>query len=103
MEKYLNTKKTKYERVAEILDKDGYLSDTKACKIWGNEEGVYKCLEHIRIWKKLQSDREYFKNVKIIEKKKGHRCHLIKIEGLGENSYYKVGKEFYKECIVSEK
>ncbi len=94
-----DTKKTKFEQVGEILEKEGYLSDSQAYKIWGNEEGMYKSLEHIRIWRKLQHDRDYFKNDKIVEKKKGHRCHLVRIEGMGKDSYYKVGKEFYNEIV----
>lgn len=100
MEKHIKIKKTKYEQVAEILDKEGYISDTQTAKIWGGEEGIYNVSEHIRIWKKLQSDRSFFEDKKIIEKKKGYRCHLIRIEGLEDNQWYKVGKEFFKEIKI---
>jgi ribosomal protein S8 len=95
--KVLNLKKTKYEQVAEILDKEGYLSDTNAFKIWGSEEGIYKQSEHVRIWRKLQQDRNSFSDRKVVELKKGHRSHLVRFEGMGENQYYKIGKEYFKE------
>lgn len=97
----LNTKKTKYEQVAEILEREGYLSDTNAFKIWGSEEGTYKSLEHVRIWKKLQTDREFFKNKKILEKTKGYRSHLIRTDDIGEGQFYKAGKEFWNEIELS--
>jgi hypothetical protein len=93
----LNTKKTKYEQVAEILDKQGYILDDQTAKIFGNDK-IYAVSEHIRIWKKLKSDREFFALVKIVEKKKGYRSHLVRLEG--QNHYYKVGKEFYNTVVI---
>lgn len=90
-----NIKKTKFEQIAEILDKEGYISDTQAFKIYGDESGIYKVKEHIRIWKKLKADKEFFADKKIIEKKKGYRSHLVRVETDPANSYYKVGKEFF--------
>ena len=95
--KTLPIKKTKFQQIADCLEKDGYLSDTQAVKIYGDESGIYKCLEHVRIWKKLQADRQFFADKKIIEKRKGHRCHLVRVEGQTEHEAYKVGKEFYNE------
>ena len=93
--KQKNIKKTKYEQISEILNNNsGYLTDKEAVKIYGSESGIYKVLEHIRIWKKLQSDKRFFADKKIIEKQKGHKCHLVRVEG--QDLYYKVGKEFYK-------
>lgn len=97
--KTLNIKKTKFEQVSEILDKDGYISDSQLVKIWGNESGIYKAFEHIRIHKKLQSDRQFFADKKIVEKVKGHRSHLVRVEGQPDGEYYKVGKEFYNEIL----
>lgn len=51
-------------------------------------------------FKSAFKDREFFKNEKIIEKKKGHRCHLVRCEGMKEDAYYKVGKQFYKEVTL---
>lgn len=92
-------KKTKHQQVAELLEKEGYISDSQTVKIWGNETGIYRVYEHIRIWKKLQADRNFFANKKIIEKKKGYRSHLVRIEGQEKGSYYKVGKEFFNEVL----
>lgn len=97
--KLQNIIKTKYEQVSEILDRDGYISDSQLFKIWGDESGIYKAQEHIRRWKKLQSDRGFFTDKTIIEKKKGHRCHLVRIENQKDDSWYKVGKDFYKEIL----
>ena len=91
--KIQNYKKTKYEQVSEILDKQGYILDDQTAKIFGNDK-IYAVSEHIRKWKKLQSDREFFKDKTIYEKQKGHRCHLVRIS---EECWYKVGKEFYNE------
>lgn len=98
-----NITKTKYQQIAEILDKDGYISDSQLFKIWGDETGMYKSQEHIRRYKKLQADRNFFADKKIIEKKKGYRCHLVHIDGEPKNSYYKVGKQFYDSVLLANK
>lgn len=95
-----NYKKGKYEQVAEILEKEGYLSDSNAFKIWGDESGIYKALEHIRIWRKFKQDQNYFADKKIIEKKKGHRCHLVRTSEMLDGQFYKVGKEFFNSISV---
>lgn len=92
---YINYVKTKREKIFELLDQCGYISDSQAVKIYGNEDGIYKINEHIRIWKKLRSDENFFSDKKIIEKKKGYRSHLVRIQGQQEGQYYKVGKEFF--------
>jgi len=102
--KVVSTKKGKYEQVAEILDKQGYILDDQTFKIFG-ETGLWKVHEHIRVWNKLHSDREFFKDKKIVEKKKGYRCHLVRIDSTpyvagGDNQFYKVGKEFFKEIEI---
>lgn len=106
-EKILPINKTKFQQVCEVLDREGYLSDTEAVKIWGNEEGIYKSLEHVRIWKKLNADRDFFADKKIIEKKKGYRTHLVRTADQPKDQYYKVGKEFYnslpKKPLINKK
>lgn len=97
--KIQNIKKTKYEQVAEILDKQGYITDSETFKIYGNESDLYKVREHVRIWKKLQADKQFFADKKIVEKQKGHRCHLVRVEG--QDSYYKVGKQFYNSIDLT--
>ena len=88
------TNKTKQQQVFEILDKQGYILDDQSAKIFG-EEKLYAVSEHIRIWRKLKSDQAFFADKKITEKKKGYRCHLVHVDNEPENSYYKVGKEFF--------
>jgi hypothetical protein len=95
------TKKTKQQQVFEILDKEGYIYDAQTAKIFG-EAKLYSVSEHIRIWKRLKSDQEFFANKKITEKKKGHRCHLVHVDGEPKNSYYRVGKEFFNLVVVSQ-
>jgi ribosomal protein S8 len=102
MEK-VNYKKSKYQQVAEIMEKGGYISDTQLTKIWGDESGISKASEHIRIWKKLKSDRDFFADKKILEKHKGHRSHLVRIEGQPEGQYYKVGRQFYESITQDNK
>ena len=99
-EEIKNTIKTKYEQVSERLDRDGYISDRQLVNIWGDETGIYKSSEHIRRWKKLKSDRSFFADKKIVEKRKGHRCHLVRLENEPANSWYKVGKDFYNEITL---
>lgn len=98
--KIQNIKKTKYEQVAEILDKQGYITDSETVKIFGIEGGLYNVHEHVRIWKKLRADKEFFADKKIVEKRKGHRCHLVRVEG--QDSYYKVGKQFYNSIDLTD-
>jgi len=93
-----NYKKGKQERIFEILDKQGYILDQQTVDIFGDESGVYKVLEHTRIWKKLKADREFFKDKKIVEKAKLHRLHSVRLEN--ETMFYKVGKEFFNEVIL---
>lgn len=93
-------KKTKYQQIAEILENNGYISDTQTVKIYGDESGIYKVFEHIRKWKRLQKDRNFFADKKIIDKTKGRRCHLVRVGSLEENQYYKVGKEFWNEIVI---
>lgn len=97
--KIANIKKTKREQVFEILDKQGYILDAQTVKIFG-EERLWCVSEHIRIWKKLNADRAFFKDKKVIEKHKGHRCHLVRVEGQEKHKMYKVGKEFFNEVEV---
>ena len=86
--------KTKREQVFEILDKQGYILDDQTAKIFG-EEKLWCVHEHVRIWKKLKADKEFFADKKIIEKHKVYRAHLVRVEGQQEGSYYKVCKEFF--------
>lgn len=95
--KTLNIKKSKYEQVAEILEQKGHILDDEAFKIFG-ENKLYNVHEHVRIWRKLKDDRAFFEGKKIVEKTKGHRCHLIRIEG--QEHFYKVGKQFWNEVSV---
>lgn len=97
--KITNYKQSKKEKVFEILDKQGYILDDQKAKIFGNSN-IYKIYDYERIWKKLTSDRDYFKDLLIIEKKKGHRCHLVRTKDMNEGSYLKVGKEFYNEITI---
>lgn len=99
--KIKNYKKNKQEQIFEILDKQGYILDNQTLKIFGDENGLYNVHEHIRIWKKLKSDEAFFKDKKIVEKKKGHRSHLIRLEG--EEGYYKVGKEYFNSIEIENK
>lgn len=94
-------KKTKYQQIAEVLERrEGFISDQDIYNIYDCEDGLWKAQEHIRIWKKLQADRKFFKDKRIIEKEKGHRCHLVRIEGQNDGSFYKVGKQFYNEVTI---
>lgn len=92
-------KKTKFQQVAEILEKQGHITDSQSAKIFG-ENRLYCVTEHVRKWKRLKSDRDFFKGKKIVEKTKGHRCHLVRLDTEPANSWYKVGKEFYQELDI---
>ena len=94
-----NYKKTKREQVFEILNKQKYIMDRETAKIFGDK--LWRVNEHIRIWKKLREDKQFFADKKIVEKRKGHRCHLVRVEGQEEGSYYKVGKEFFNTIHLS--
>ena len=69
------------------------MSDSQSFKIFG--ENWYNASEYVRIWKRLRADQVFFADKKIIEKHKGHRCHMVRIEGQEDGSFYKVGKEFF--------
>ena len=88
-------KKTKQQQVFELMDKQGYLLDPQTIKIFGLEK-MSNVSEHIRIWKKLKADKEFFAGKNIIEKRKGRRCHLVRLDKV----YYKVGKEFYNSILL---
>ena len=92
--------KTKREKIFEILDQQGHILDQQTVDIFGSEEGVYKVSEHIRIWRKLRADQHFFQGKKIIAKMKGHRSHMVRLETEPENSWYKVGKEFYNTILL---
>jgi len=91
--------KNKKQKVFEILNTQGYILDKQSAKIFG-EAGLYKIYEYIRMWNRLNKDREYFKDKKIVEKKKSYRCHMVRIEGQEDNCFFKVGKDFFDEVIV---
>ena len=93
-EKLLNVKKGKRELVFDILNKQGYILDKQTCEIFG-ESGLWKVGEHVRIWKKLKEDTSFFEGKKVLEKRKGYRCHLIRTDGMEEGKWYRVGKEYY--------
>lgn len=103
--KITNYKKSKKEQVFEILDKQGYILDDQSAKIFGNDK-IYRVHEYIRIWARLKSDREFFKDKNIIEKKKGYRMHLVRIKHVEQveldSEFYKVGNEFYNEVILQK-
>ena len=93
-------KKTKREQIFEILDKQGYILDPQVFDIYRDESGLWKSREHARIWRKLRADQNFFKGKKIIAKMKGHRCHMVHVDPEPENSWYKVGKEFYNSLDI---
>lgn len=96
--KIIKRNKTKKERIFKILKEQGWISDKQSAEILG--ENCYNVYEYKRMWVKLNSDREFFEGKKIIEKKKGYRCHMVRIAGMEEGEYYKVGKEFFNELSV---
>lgn len=91
-------KKTKKQLIFEILDKQGYILDHQTVDIFGDESGVWKVCEYVRMWKRLQSDTDFFKDKKIIEKVKSGRHHLVRTDP--KAGFYKVGKEFYETIKV---
>jgi len=95
-----NYKKTKQQQVFEILDKEGYISDTQTFKIFG--EALWKVSEHIRIWKKLRADQNFFADKEIVEKQKGYRCHLVRVKEQESGQFYKVGKEFFNTVSLAQ-
>lgn len=97
-----NINKTKFEQIGELIEKNGHVLDSELFKIWGDETGLYKAQEHIRRYKKLQADRNFFSDKKIIEKRKSYRCHIVRIEGQEEHQGYKIGKDFYKEIDLTK-
>ena len=103
--KIINYKKSKKEQVFEILDKQGYILDDQSAKIFGND-GIYKIHEYVRIWERLQRDREFFKDKEIVTKERGHRMHLVRIKHSEQkeldNEFYKVGKEFWNEIKLKD-
>lgn len=93
--KVKNYKKTKREQVFEILDSTGgNITDTQTAKIFG-EEKLYCISEHKRIWKRLNSDRNFFSDKEIVNKHKAHRKHLVQVKDT--DYWYAVCKEYFNE------
>lgn len=78
----------------EALEKEDYLSDTMVAKIWGSEPNWTTAEEYKRQWRKLQNDRNFFEDKKIVSVSKHRRMHLAELDN-GET--YKIGEDFYKE------
>lgn len=87
----INPRKTKKSQVFEILDKQGYILDDQSAKIFGIED-IYRVHEYERMWKALKSDKEFFKDKKILSVRKGYRCHLLEI---APELFYRCSKDFY--------
>lgn len=90
----LNIKNSKKNQVFEILEKQGYILDNQSAKIFG-EEGLYKVHDYVRMYRRLEKDKQFFAGKNIVEIRKGHRCHLARTDDMKEGTYYKVGKDFY--------
>jgi len=89
--------KTKTSQIYDILDRQGYILDNQAVKIFG-EKKLYNVGEYVRRWKRLQADRAFFEGKKIVEKKAMTRKHLVRLDG--DQHYYQVGKEFFEEIKI---
>jgi len=96
--KIINKNKTKKQKIFEVLDKQGYILDEQTVDIFGDESGVWKVWEYVRMWKRLNQDKNFFKAFVVIEKSRGHRSHLVRVQG--QESWYKVGKEFYETITL---
>lgn len=91
---------TKKQKCFELLDKQNYILDQQAFEIFGGEEGMYLVYPYKNMWRKLQADKNFFKDKIIVEKRKSYRCHLVRVKGMEENAGYKVGKDFYDTVVV---
>jgi len=77
------------------MDKDGYVLDYELAKIYGKEPNFCTAEIYKRQWSKLNADKEYFADKKIIEKEHHKGKYLVRFEGLEENQFMKVGRDFY--------
>jgi len=83
------------KRIWEKLDKDGYITDSELAKIYGKEPNWYTAIEYKRQWRKFNFDKEYFDGKKIIEKKHYRNRYLVRTEGMDDDQYIRVGKDYY--------
>ena len=95
---------TKRQQIFDILNRDGYISDTQTVKIFGDESGICKIGEYVRQWRALQRDKAYFEGKKIVEKTRIGRWHAVRTDGFFEGinyiRYQKVSKQFYDSIIL---
>lgn len=83
------------KKLFELLNAKGYATDTEVAKLYGKEPNwntveVYKCE-----WSRLNRDRNYFSNCKILSVER-YKRHIY------ANTYdgkYKISKAFYDECL----
>ena len=83
--------------VYEKMEKDGYVTDQEIFDFTKKETSLYTACEYKDQWRRLNRDRNFFADKKIIGKERmgnKRKRYAIQIEG-GE--YYACGKEYFNE------
>jgi hypothetical protein len=90
------TKKSYKKKIFEHLDKHGYIMDKDVAKIWGKEPNWSTAEEYKRAWRKLQSDRNFFGDMKYYKLSNYRGKYMFMLD---ENRGYRIGKDYYFELV----
>jgi hypothetical protein len=86
------------QKIFEVLDLTGYLTDQEAARMYGKDKEINFCTveEYKRQWRKLQADRNFFADKKIIKVEKHGKYRIAELEN---GDLYRIGKDFYEEKL----
>ena len=83
------------DSVFQKLDNQGYITDQESYEIYGREPNFVTLEEYKRQWRRLQADREFFKDKIIVSAHKGNKRALVDTP----DGSYIVGREYFDEIV----
>lgn len=79
------------------LDEKGYILDSEVAKFCKKEPNFSTVEEYKRQWRKLQNDKQFFSDKKIIKADKHGRRHYVQTTV----GMYQCGKDYFKKLSTS--
>jgi len=89
------------QKVFNLLDEKGYMTDSDFAKFYKKDEPCFWTKQiYTMAWRRLQADREYFKDKKIIKLSYYRRHRQASLDG---NLWVRIGKDYFEEILPNFK